>query len=199
MWSGKMGIRSLIYFQEVCEGKILTYVVIYQQSDGGPDIVGLILANFLKGITIVNGITYPRSGQKEANGFGCLISQYIAQEKKDIGGFYVADTESSGVEDWKYRVMYDRTKEEPISIIVNDCDNNDNDDNDDNDNDDNYNDEEKELLIHEGKKLSIDEFQKYCCKCARIDVEDAIMKEKELQDMLKMFIKLKNGYKYPKA
>jgi hypothetical protein len=79
-----MGTRSVIKFQESGE----TICAIYQQFDGYPDCVGRDLADFLTGMTIVNGIS---SGQPEriANGMGCLAAQFIAEQKNDAGGFYM--------------------------------------------------------------------------------------------------------------
>jgi hypothetical protein len=105
----KMGTRSLIYFEEVdAEGNVTVYVVIYQQYDGYPEGVGATLASFLKRMRIVNG--YNSNDEKSgnvANGFDCLIPQFIAQEKKGIGNFYIypANTQPGGDIDWVYRVQ----------------------------------------------------------------------------------------------
>jgi hypothetical protein len=56
--------------------------------DGYPDGHGLDLANFLKDITLVNGISCNEK-RKIANGMGCLAAQCIAHLKDGPGSIYV--------------------------------------------------------------------------------------------------------------
>jgi len=80
-----MGTRCLTVVQE--DGKDV--MVMYRQYDGYPDGHGQELAEFLKDISIGNGI----SGNKEigsfANGMGCLAAQIVVNFKKEVGGFYL--------------------------------------------------------------------------------------------------------------
>lgn len=80
-----MGTRSLTVFKE-SDGQEI--VVLYRQFDGYPSGHGLELAEFLNGITIVNGIPGGAEGRM-ANGMGCLAAQVIAHFKTEVGGFYL--------------------------------------------------------------------------------------------------------------
>jgi hypothetical protein len=95
-----MGTRSLVRFFR--KGSKLPLVVFYQQYDGYPSSVGLQLANFLKKITLVNGISFTES-RKIANGIGCLAAQFCKEFKSDAGGFYITDIDSED-EEWNYNV-----------------------------------------------------------------------------------------------
>lgn len=140
-----MGTRSLIYFEEVIDGKPITYVVIYQQYDGCPGSVGLILAHFLKQKRIVNGIPIP-CPEGIANGFGCLVAQFITREKKEVGMLYIQPLESSsdGV-DWEYHVIYDKKIAITIKFINNE---------------------------KSSDRMSIDQFLQYCCDNGNHDIKD---------------------------
>jgi hypothetical protein len=91
-----MGTRSTVKFidyeQCVCS--------IYQQYDGYPDGVGLTLAEFLAKLEIVNG--YGLNPVNQANGISCLAAQYVAQEKKGVGGLYM--THSADIQEYNYIV-----------------------------------------------------------------------------------------------
>jgi len=79
-----MSTRSLV---KVFEGsQCLTAV--YRQSDGYPSGRGTDLAEFLTGLSIVNGISLAET-RRIANGAGCLAAQLIAHEKTGPGGIYV--------------------------------------------------------------------------------------------------------------
>ncbi len=109
-----MGTRSLIYFENVINEKVCVVVVIYQQYNGHPDGVGSTLVKFIKNIKLVNGFSYPPP-KGIANGFDCLIAQFIAQEKKEVGGFYIATPGYVPSVDWIYHVRYQNNK---IKIII---------------------------------------------------------------------------------
>lgn len=79
-----MSTRSIIEFH--IDGEPL--VAVYQQSDGYPDSVGLELYDFLKDVTVVNGISFGQDG-KIANGVPCLAAQFIAEFKDGVGGLYI--------------------------------------------------------------------------------------------------------------
>jgi len=113
-----MGTRSLIYFKETSGEAV---ACIYQQFDGYPSCVGLELAKFLTGITIINGIS---GGQdvlgkfgKFANGMGCLAAQFIATQKNRVGGLYMISTEEpqDAGQDYEYHVY-------PDKVVVRDYD-----------------------------------------------------------------------------
>lgn len=96
-----MGTRSTIKFQEDGE----TVCTIYQQYDGYPDYVGKKLAEFLKEITMVNGIPLGDTGKRFANGVGCLAAQFVAQFKKCAGGLYIVSDDCD--EEYNYVVNYE--------------------------------------------------------------------------------------------
>ena len=78
-----MGTRSntVVYDEDV---QILN---MYRQMDGYPDGHGAELLEFLRPISIVNGITTGRANL--ANGGGCLAAQLVAHFKTGVGGFYI--------------------------------------------------------------------------------------------------------------
>lgn len=89
-----MGTRSTVRFYSEFETE-KPILVVYQQFDGYIDGVGKVLAAWLKGKTVINGI---RTGQTMAGGFangmGCLAAQYVAAHKTETGGFYIATSEN---------------------------------------------------------------------------------------------------------
>jgi len=95
-----MGTRSTIHFQQ----NGTTLASIYQQYDGYPDSVGLELANFLDGITVVNGISLNES-RRIANGVGCLAAQFVTDFKNGPGGLYL--TVPDAREEYNYFVNCD--------------------------------------------------------------------------------------------
>ena len=99
-----MGTRSTVkFYEEKIKEPILS---VYQQYDGYIEGVGYDLANFLKDKKIVNGFG---SGQTMENGFangmGCLAAQYVAENKKKIGGFYLTYPEDSQEYDYKIKFI----------------------------------------------------------------------------------------------
>lgn len=72
-----MGTRSLTHIMD--DGKPL--VTIYRQFDGYPSGHGQDLADFLEGLTVVNGIGSRE--RKIANGMGCLAAQLVGHLKAE--------------------------------------------------------------------------------------------------------------------
>jgi len=143
-----MGTHSLIYFNEIQNGKIITLVTIFQHSDGYPGYVGLILANFLKHMRMVPIVGIP-IGTKTARRYSCLVAQYIAQQKDSVGYLYIVTKDSDA--EWIYYVQYNEDEGmKNIKIIVEHPQNQ-----------DNKVDNEVESSNHR-VTMSIDEFQKYC-------------------------------------
>lgn len=96
-----MSTRSLTQIFD-SDGKMI--VVVYRQSDGYPSGHGKELAEYLKDITITNGITGREKGVT-ANGMNCLAAQIIAFFKEEVGGFYLYPAGTSDVgEDYIYKV-----------------------------------------------------------------------------------------------
>lgn len=80
-----MGTRSLTH---VVDTNGLVLVTLYRQFDGYPVGHGMELAEFLKGMTVVNGFN-SSTPKKSANGMGCLAAQLVAHFKTEIGQFYL--------------------------------------------------------------------------------------------------------------
>lgn len=100
-----MGTRSLTFVKE--DGKVI--MCMYRQMDGYPSGHGKDLAEFLKDITMVNGIGMGQT--KIANGAGCLAAQIVAHFKDGPGGIYLqaGDTVDSGQDyDYVIDVGFDR-------------------------------------------------------------------------------------------
>jgi hypothetical protein len=104
-----MGTQSKILFcTRHPNGRIERYVVIYQQYDGHLEGVGLVLAKFLQ------TIDYHRNGFFEhernqlghvANGFGCMVAQFIAQQKTMVGQLYIDSSKSELDAEYNYTVI----------------------------------------------------------------------------------------------
>ena len=99
-----MGTRSLI---NVIDGKPI--VTMYQQNDGYPSCVGKRLAEFLAGITMINGISGDQEEQlgKFANGIECLAAQIVAQHKECVGGTYLMAPGADAGQEYEYDVTVD--------------------------------------------------------------------------------------------
>lgn len=110
-----MGTRSLVQLAvRGDDGKLTVYAVIYNQYDGHYDGIGAILARFLKGAVIVNGIELG-SKVNQFNGAGDLFARVFAllkQSPYQIGRCYLTDPtlECVAGEDWieyVYRIIVD--------------------------------------------------------------------------------------------
>lgn len=90
---------------------------IYHHWDGYPAGQGLELAKFLNKLEIGNGVG-SRNMYQVANGFDCLVAQYIAKMKKEAGGVYMTTEQDS--QEFNYNIAYyDRLKKYSIKIIRN--------------------------------------------------------------------------------
>lgn len=97
-----MGTRSLTIVKD--EGD--TLMVMYRQMDGYPGGHGAELAEFLRGMHIVNGISLAEE-RRIANGMGCLAAQIVARFKDGPGGIYIENPNraiGSGWEEYVYFV-----------------------------------------------------------------------------------------------
>lgn len=101
-----MGTRSLTHIREGNKlGKVL--LTIYRQYDGYPDGHGLDLAEFLKDMNVVNGLTMDEK-KKVANGMGCLAAQLVAHLKQGPGNIYIYPPKSTDCgEEYVYTIYYD--------------------------------------------------------------------------------------------
>lgn len=80
-----MGTRSLT---TVYDAEQTPLVTLYRQYDGYPRGHGQELADFLRPVTLVNGMT-DTTPPRAANGMGCLAAQLVAHFKREIGHFYL--------------------------------------------------------------------------------------------------------------
>ena len=83
-----MATRSLTIVKESLSLSTNELVVIYKQTDGYPEGMGMKLANFLEGYKIINGIP-PNPDPKSANGMNCLAAQLVAELTNGIGKIYL--------------------------------------------------------------------------------------------------------------
>jgi hypothetical protein len=97
----KMGTRSTIKFKY----KGQTVCAIYHQHDGYIEGVGNELKEFIKSGTFVNGYTHRE--ERQFNGFGCFIAQYIAEHKNGVGGLYITDLDDEQEYNYIVEVLTD--------------------------------------------------------------------------------------------
>ena len=102
-----MGTRSKTSFIKKIGDNRVHLVSIYQQYDGYIEGVGYDIANYILDKTIVNGFGLGDNSNK-ANGFDCLIAQFIRDFKKDIGGLYI--TTENDIQEYNYNVIFDEDK-----------------------------------------------------------------------------------------
>lgn len=103
-----MGTRSTMKFIRKGNNKLTPLVSIYRQYDGYIDGVGHELAKYLLSKKIVNGIPINDNSGRMANGFGCLIAQYIRDFKTEPGNLYITDMDDK--EEYNYEVIFDDDK-----------------------------------------------------------------------------------------
>lgn len=103
-----MGTRSTMKFIRKGNNKLTPLVSIYRQYDGYIDGVGYELAKWLLNKEITNGISSDDDLTKIANGFGCLIAQYIRDFKTEPGNLYITDMDDR--EEYNYEVIFDDDK-----------------------------------------------------------------------------------------
>lgn len=114
-----MGTRCLT--RVIDDGKPL--LCLYRQFDGYEDGHGEELAEFLRGMVVVNGIGI-KEDRKLANGMGCLAAQLVAHFKKDVGGFYIYPADTNCGAYYVYTIYVDKEpgdfidKEAPVMLKV---------------------------------------------------------------------------------
>ena len=103
-----MGTRSTMKFIRKGNNKLTPLVSIYRQYDGYIDGVGHELAKWLLNKEIINGIASNNDLTKLANGFECLIAQYIRDFKTKPGNLYITDMDDR--QEYNYEVIFDDDK-----------------------------------------------------------------------------------------
>ena len=100
-----MGTRSKTSFIEKRGEKFTHLVSVYQQYDGYISGVGHDIAKYILGKQICNGITLGRDTSNLANGFTCLIAQFIRDFKTDVGGLYIITEDN--IQEYNYEIIFD--------------------------------------------------------------------------------------------
>jgi len=100
-----MGTRSKTSFIEKRGDKLTHLVSVYQQYDGYIEGVGHEIAEYILSKQICNGIRLGRDTSKLANGFTCLIAQFIRDFKTDVGGLYI--TTYDEIQEYNYNIIFD--------------------------------------------------------------------------------------------
>ena len=100
-----MGTRSKTSFIKKRGCKLEHLVSVYQQYDGYIEGVGYDIANFILDKQICNGIRLGRDMNKLANGFDCLVAQFIRDFKTEVGGLYI--TTEDNIQEYNYNVIFD--------------------------------------------------------------------------------------------
>lgn len=99
-----MTTRSLTFVKDDTNRVLLN---MYQQYDGYPSGLGTELYEFLKDITMVNGLG-PDDGDKIANGAGDLAAQIVAHFKDGPGGVYLRHPSSKDCDqEYEYHITAD--------------------------------------------------------------------------------------------
>ena len=101
-----MSTRSTIRFSNDGDSPVCC---VYKHFDGYIEGLGHDLAKWLKGMTLINGISNKeQEGHDYANGIGCLAAKWIADNKEETGDIYMCS--SGGQEDYNYDVILQRQK-----------------------------------------------------------------------------------------
>ena len=121
-----MGTRSLtrviprqegLSFNQGHENGELAYVNMYRHFDGYPEGHGLDLAEFLKDMKIINGITDDAELGTHANGAGCLAAQMVKYFKEGPGYINLYPTDNDyGWMDYVYTIF--PKENEPCFISI---------------------------------------------------------------------------------
>jgi len=109
-----MGTTAAIRFKYEEDNSIL--VNVYHHYDGYIEGVGHDLAEFLLSKKIVNGIICFDDMNTIANGFSCLIAQYISNVKKGPGEVYIYPQDFKG--DYNYDIVYNGCKNEIYIKVI---------------------------------------------------------------------------------
>lgn len=100
-----MGTRSKTSFIRKMGDKKEHLVSIYKQYDGYIEGMGYEIANYILNKEIINGIRLGVDTSKMANGFDCLIAQFIRDFKTEIGHVYI--TTENNIQEYNYDVIFD--------------------------------------------------------------------------------------------
>ena len=107
-----MSTRSTIRFRNDGDS---TVCCVYKHFDGYIEGLGHSLAEWLKGMTLINGISNKeQEGHDYANGIGCLAAKWIADNKTETGDIYMCDSDE--YEEYNYDVILKRQNMRVLSV-----------------------------------------------------------------------------------
>ena len=87
-----MSTRSTIRFRNDGDSPVCC---VYKHFDGYIEGLGHDLAKWLKGMTLINGISNKeQEGHDYANGIGCLAAKWIADNKTETGDIYLCGSKA---------------------------------------------------------------------------------------------------------
>ena len=99
-----MSTRSTIRFRNDGDSPVCC---VYKHFDGYIEGLGHSLAEWLKGMTLINGISNKeQEGHDYANGIGCLAAKWIADNKTETGDIYMCSSDAQ--EEYNYDVILKR-------------------------------------------------------------------------------------------
>lgn len=88
---------------------------VYKHFDGYIEGLGHDLAEWLKGMTLINGIcNKEQEGHDYANGIGCLAAKWIADNKTETGDIYMCSSDT--YEEYNYEVILKRQNMRVLTV-----------------------------------------------------------------------------------
>ena len=107
-----MSTRSTIRFRNDGDSPVCC---VYKHFDGYIEGLGHSLAEWLKGMTLINGISNKQQeGHDYANGIGCLAAKWIADNKTETGGIYMCSSDE--YEEYNYDVILKRQNMRVLTV-----------------------------------------------------------------------------------
>ena len=107
-----MSTRSTIRFRNDGDSPVCC---VYKHFDGYIEGLGHSLAEWLKGMTLINGISNKEhEGHDYANGIGCLAAKWIADNKTETGDIYMCDSDE--YEEYNYDVILKRQNMRALAV-----------------------------------------------------------------------------------
>ena len=107
-----MSTRSTIRFRNDGDSPVCC---VYKHFDGYIEGLGHSLAEWLKGMTLINGISNKeQEGHDYANGIGCLAAKWIADNKTETGDIYMCDSDAQ--EEYNYDVILKRQNMRVLAV-----------------------------------------------------------------------------------
>ena len=107
-----MSTRSTIRFRNDGDSPVCC---VYKHFDGYIEGLGHSLAEWLKGMTLINGISNKeQEGHDYANGIGCLAAKWIADNKTETSDIYMCGSDAQ--EEYNYDVILKRQNMRVLAV-----------------------------------------------------------------------------------